>query len=335
MNEYWNFVDCNIVERSTEEIVELIKKINIGESVYLTVPQLKKLEDILNIIDREKLRHCSIFLYLNCPTELTYTEYKYFHSKYNLYHIFVKGFSKAQGIYDKSYNKADNVDPNIMLIYLKKLNELTRGLPKYSTTSFEDNVKTICVLYNRIIQKVFFDVNPAIFETLNRCKHKYYVPNEIKGLIDEKAVCRGYAGIFRDTCTILGFNVINIHGFDESKTMGHEWNQIKILENWYDCDLMWDRYCIINKLVPVFLLSSDIECYNHYMSTDGFSISHSTYLNNCNTSRNKANSSVSRKMISSFLYIEEEKKNNWLKLFLQKKLGVIQEDTIKKGMLSR
>ena len=27
MNEYWNFVDCNIVERSTEEIVELIKKL--------------------------------------------------------------------------------------------------------------------------------------------------------------------------------------------------------------------------------------------------------------------------------------------------------------------
>ena len=58
MNEYWNFVNGNIIEYSTEELIEIIKKNNIGDGLYLTVEQLKKIDDKAGLIIKEKIRHC-------------------------------------------------------------------------------------------------------------------------------------------------------------------------------------------------------------------------------------------------------------------------------------
>lgn len=322
MNDYWSFYKGKILETDKNELIEKIKEVKIHDiydnSLFLTVSDLKFLEENLNVVYKEKLKLFTIYLYLSYPTELSYEEYRRFHSKYKFYHLFVQGFSKERGKLDENYYNASDIDPNIMLVYLKKLNELTKGLQIYSDTDFEGNVRTICTLSNRIVENVFYDIKTSASTQSENYISRYRVPNEIIGLLDNKTVCRGYAGIFRDAVRILGFDVENISGFNEDD-IGHEWNQIKIFEEeWYYCDITWDSNNILNQHTPNFLLSGYTDFYkDNYVWSDGTRAdSHSNYIYNRSQGEHFAEKSVSRELVNKYLYIEEEKKENWLKSFL-------------------
>lgn len=305
MNEYWNFKNGTITNYSNEEILEIFKKSNLGSSIFLTVQQLKYLDNNLSILNKEKLKRCIIFLYMNSPTELSYEEYKYFYNKYKLYHLFVTGFSKMYGTHDEEYKKTDDIDPKIMLEYLKNLNDLIINLPSYSNINIEENVKTICILENRIVNKVCFDINTSYLKHTKKNDHLFYVPNEIIGLVDKKAVCRGYARIFRDACSMLGYEVICINGFDKNKN-GHEWNQIKIGDNWFNCDITYDINNILSNMVPIFLLTDDKEFYATYQTSTGEYISHSDYLSDID--KKVSNTTIPRETINSYIFEENKKK---------------------------
>ena len=62
MNEYWNFKNGTITNYLDEEILEIFKKSNLGSSIFLTVQQLKYLDNNLSILNKEKLKRCIIFL---------------------------------------------------------------------------------------------------------------------------------------------------------------------------------------------------------------------------------------------------------------------------------
>ena len=317
MNLIREFTSGNLPNNTDME--EIIKDIRSCKSVYITVPQLRNLDNSLNAIDKLKLRRSTIFLYMAFPTEMSYEEYKKLQNKYGFYHLFVQGFSKMR--LDENYFDSSDIDADIMTIYLKKLTELTQDLPTYSDDNLETGIKTVCILTNRIIENYLYDISTIVATVAQNanCKQRFSVPNEVIGIIDKKCVCRGLAGIFRDACRILGYDVTNVNGLSETNS-GHEWNQIRLGEDWYNCDLTMDRNNILNKMVPVFLLTSDEDFYrDDYITDIGDSVpSHSSYLDIKNSKKHIANKTIPRELVYTYLYEEEKKKKSWLKQLLEK-----------------
>lgn len=57
-------------------------------------------------------------------------------------------------------------------------------------------------------------------------------------LIDKKAVCSGYSMAFQLLCKKLGVDCVSVLG--ESKDEYHQWNCVKLDDNWYQVDVTWD-----------------------------------------------------------------------------------------------
>ncbi|MEE0914670.1 MAG: transglutaminase domain-containing protein [Ruminococcus sp.] len=57
-------------------------------------------------------------------------------------------------------------------------------------------------------------------------------------LVDKKAVCEGYARAFQLLCSRLGLDCVNVTG--ESEGVGHQWNCVKIEDEWYYIDVTWN-----------------------------------------------------------------------------------------------
>ena len=82
-------------------------------------------------------------------------------------------------------------------------------------------------------------------------------------------------------------------------------------------------------MTPLFLLSSDTEFYrdDYITDTGAIATSHSAYLNETKLKRHKADKTISRDLIYTFLYEEDKKKKDWLKLLIQK----VKKTNIDKG----
>ena len=57
-------------------------------------------------------------------------------------------------------------------------------------------------------------------------------------LVDKKAVCEGYARAFQLLCNNLGIDCINVFGNGESEP--HQWNCVKLEDEWYEVDVTWN-----------------------------------------------------------------------------------------------
>lgn len=57
-------------------------------------------------------------------------------------------------------------------------------------------------------------------------------------LVDKKAVCEGYARAFQLLCRELGIDCINVTGSSQDEL--HQWNCIKLDDDWYYVDVTWD-----------------------------------------------------------------------------------------------
>ena len=55
--------------------------------------------------------------------------------------------------------------------------------------------------------------------------------------VDKEAVCSGYARAFQLLCKELGVDCVSIFG--ESEGEGHQWNCVKLDEDWYQVDVTW------------------------------------------------------------------------------------------------
>lgn len=62
--------------------------------------------------------------------------------------------------------------------------------------------------------------------------------NAYGALIDKKAVCSGYSKAFQLLCNKLGLDCVSILG--ESEGAGHQWNCVKLEDEWYHLDVTWD-----------------------------------------------------------------------------------------------
>lgn len=74
-------------------------------------------------------------------------------------------------------------------------------------------------------------------------EYKQY-SNYIKAICKKEASCQGYSELLKLALNNIGMDCIIIRGnYKEPQHpdyTGHAWNQVKINDNWYNCDLTWD-----------------------------------------------------------------------------------------------
>lgn len=105
----------------------------------------------------------------------------------------------------------------------KAINSITRGIDKDNTD----------------INK-FLDIYKIIGKNV---KYKQY-SNYIEAICKKEASCQGYSELLKLALNNIGIDCIIIRGnYKEPQHpdyTGHAWNQVKINDNWYNCDLTWD-----------------------------------------------------------------------------------------------
>lgn len=57
-------------------------------------------------------------------------------------------------------------------------------------------------------------------------------------IVDKKAVCEGYARAFQLLCNSAGIDCVNVMG--EADGVTHQWNCVKISDEWYHVDVTWN-----------------------------------------------------------------------------------------------
>jgi len=312
---------CNKIELfDGEKIIEKFYKNysnKYEDSFCLTLRELKILDSCLDKKYKNFLKNKrTIYLYLNYPTEIDYDTFCCLNSNYNFYCIISNGFSVSK--VDKYETQTKSIEPWIFALYLKKIKEFTKDL-SLRTDDFESDIRTISILSNRICENILYDHSSNIKS--KKIKSKYYnTPNEIIGIIDSKAVCRGYSGIFKDCLKILNFDSNILFGNNKKENIsGHAWNQVKVCDKWYNCDLTWDKSLIINKKTPLFLLSDDNFFYGAIVVEADKHSSHSDYGIPDYLTNHTCDESVERSIIEKYIFEEEIKKENWLKNLFKNK----------------
>lgn len=279
----------------------------------LTVDEIKYLDEMLNINEKHKLNKCGIYLYLNNPTELNYDEYRNLIKSFNIYSVVVNGLVKTTINENDKFAKI--IDSRLWYEYLKNLDKLTMNIEEILISDNDIEKKMFSILCKRIVQNVTYDMGADELFYKNKKYHSERATDEIIGVIDGKCVCRGYAGIVRDGCAILGINAIVVYGSNGIE--GHAWNQIKLDGQWYNVDITWDANGILKNIDTYWFLTSDADFNRYGILTNTGNMFHKNYsLGRSN--ENICSTSVSKDKIQNYLNIEENKKRNWLEKITQK-----------------
>ncbi|PKA82699.1 transglutaminase superfamily protein [Ulvibacter sp. MAR_2010_11] len=121
---------------------------------------------------------------------------------------------------------------------------LARNITKYSTTDLEK----AGAIFNWIAKNISYD-----YELSNSAKlqKEFYTSeaNVIKKTLErKKALCGGYAFLFKDLCKEVGISSEVIHGYSKkydisksSKKVNHSWNAVKIDGKWHLLDITMAR----------------------------------------------------------------------------------------------
>ncbi len=113
----------------------------------------------------------------------------------------------------------------------------------------------------RIYQKLGENIIYSWDETTDEPSEKDEAHNLIGPLLESESVCEGYALALKQVVKCAGLDCKCVWGFDGNDK--HEWNQVKIKEQWYNCDLTWDAEGIVEKRELDYCLQSDDEFIDH------------------------------------------------------------------------
>lgn len=307
------------------------KLLNQITCLNLTIEEIRMLDTLLDDSKKLELKKSKIYLYLNSPTELMFNEYEKLVKLFNIYAVVVNGLVKPKynviletgkgdsptKIITKLDNSAKVIDSRLWYEYLKNLTRLTNGIRDLCDVKGNDKEKIMfCILCKRISESVTYDLDAenSFFE---RAGHEYHfnnVTNEIVGLIDGRCVCRGYAGIVRDGCAVLGIDSIVIYGGNGN--FCHAWNQVKLDEKWYNVDMDLEASRILKNKDTRFFLTSNEDFYRAGELICGGIGFHSSFIlgriAEGKTSEKVCMDSVPKEKIKVYLNLEENKKKKWL-----------------------
>ncbi len=304
------------------------KALNKVDYLGLTVSEIRELDSVLNNEDKRKLKNARIYLYLSNPTQLLFDEYKHFLSSFNIYSVVVNGLTNVYATDNDEFAKT--LDSKMWYEYLKNIKKLTANINQNVMEKDPDREKKIfCILSSRIIESVTYDLNPNVSYEFNKRKkyHSENAPDEIVGMVEGNCVCRGYAGIVRDTCMSLNIDSIVIKGNNDEGA--HAWNQVKLDGIWYNVDLTWDNKAILDNGNLYWILKSNFDFNKYGIYINDKLICHSSYNYNRSKNEHMCFESIPIEFIKKYLYLEKLQKQNWLKSIVDK-INNLNERSVKK-----
>ncbi len=110
----------------------------------------------------------------------------------------------------------------------------------YLETTFPTDEERVKALYIWLAKEIDYDVrkstSPIRIESLNKLVDAT--------LSTRRAVCQGYAEVFRNICNRLGIKTFTVHGYTRMDgknkfDLGHAWNATRIDGEWYLFDPTW------------------------------------------------------------------------------------------------
>lgn len=106
--------------------------------------------------------------------------------------------------------------------------------------------------------------------------------NLVGGLLENTAVCAGYADILNAVCSELGIKSSIVYGNEKGKLYGHAWNIVRLDNKNYFTDLTWDSPNIQTNTFPLDFFLKSTEEFGHQNYTEGRNITDDSA--NCNES---------------------------------------------------
>lgn len=91
-------------------------------------------------------------------------------------------------------------------------------------------------IYEWIVNEVDYDWTHQ--DVMAETPRESYTP--YGGLVDQRAVCLGYAATFQLLCDLAGVECITVVGATFSGSGDHAWNMVRLDGNWYCVDVTWD-----------------------------------------------------------------------------------------------
>lgn len=152
------------------------------------------------------------------------------------------------------YTKQDMKD---ILLKMEKIKKL---IPDDAT-----DLEKFMTIYKALGMKATYDFDgdstqdslPQNFSQVKARIEAERITRSLKGvLIDGKAVCEGFAWSLQKCLDYVGIEARCVAG-RTSRESNHEWNQVKIDEEWYNVDLTKDSINIKNKAPLEYCLRSD------------------------------------------------------------------------------
>ncbi len=125
-----------------------------------------------------------------------------------------------------NFSNKEEIDQTLNLLNAMR-NEITNQVSQY------DNVEKMRQVHNWLINTVEYDIN---FES----EEPYSI---VGALVEEKAVCEGYARAYKYIMDAIGIPCILVSGIgtnSNGETESHAWNYVQINNNWYAIDTTWD-----------------------------------------------------------------------------------------------
>lgn len=176
------------------------------------------------------------------PAEYTDDEKDYNHNRKTLSdgQILIEEIPGVIEPYDtdlivKAYKTGDEsilTDPKDLAV-LKKVSSIIQSEIDDDMTEYEKER----AIHDYIVSHTDYDSNALIYSDW----YSEYADQPYGCLIDNRAICLGYAGTFKMFMDILDIECIIVKGTANLDNANHAWNLVKLEdENWYAVDVTWD-----------------------------------------------------------------------------------------------
>lgn len=284
----------NIGDLSFEEIEELAEKYK-DENIkikYFPGGLLVLTPQIAEKLKGKLLKKNKILIKINNASELSLEQIKKLEEEYNIEKVILNDLNQSLGQNQKfpynllTYKRCrevidkllDGINKNINLDdpnrEKKIFGQVIKRLAKHINYNYE-HADRLDEMYNliKIEEERRYHKSEEIDEKIkrekiNNLRRKYFdMKTVIKsrnmegGLLENTAVCEGYAEIVRNVFNCCGIEARYVSGrsLNEKIITGHAWNQIRLDGIWYNMDLTCDRNRILGNQEPKYLLKSDLD----------------------------------------------------------------------------
>lgn len=204
----------------------------------------------------------------------------YFNKKW-LIALFVAGtfVSEIFGFPNKEVmnSKVGSVSAELNNSVFTKPKENLPSLVNYLVKDQKDQSGKVRVIHDWICNNIAYDTDMYFSGRIS--KQDY-----VSVLKKQKGVCSGYSAVFLEMCKNAGIEAIGIHGWSKGfgfngrldAACAHEWNAVKIGNNWRLVDCCWDagyveiRTFIKNYSTQYYFLSAEAFIYSHLPEKDEY-----------------------------------------------------------------